>query len=155
MSINTIAEILQDHNKNFSPITVDKNMTIAELTNKMIIENINSTIYVVDTNNKLIGALAQKHVAQHVFCDHIAPGSNLFPSSRIMNNLTEKYVKDIMDREFIYCTKDEKFDDVSAKLCAHKVFESIPVVDSEMHIIASIHILSLMQRHLELAKNTN
>jgi len=155
MGINTIAEILHESDKKISACTVDGDMTITEVMNKIIAENINHTIFVVDTDQKLIGSLSARHVAQHVFCNHITPSESMFPFLDIMEYLADKYAKDIMDTEFISCTKDDTLDDVSLKLCtAQNVFESIPVVDSEMHIIASIHILSLMKRHLELPRNS-
>jgi len=154
MRINTIADVLQESDKDISSFTVDGNMMINDVMNKMIVENINHTIFVVDANKKVIGSLSARHVAQHIFCNHISPSTSIFPFLDIMDYLTKKYAKDIMDTEFISCTKDDKLDDVSLKLCTvQNVFESIPVVDNEMQIIASIHILSLIKRHLELSGN--
>src|SRR5210317_2059770 len=99
MGINTIAEILHESDQNISIFTVDGDMMITEVMNKIISENINHTVFVVDTDQKLIGSLSARHVAQHVFCNHITPSESMFPFLDIMEYLTDKYVKDIMDRE--------------------------------------------------------
>ncbi|MCD6173663.1 MAG: CBS domain-containing protein [Sulfurimonas sp.] len=93
---------MEESNNNFSAITINQDMIIAKTMDTIITNNIKSIIYVVDNQNKIQGFISVGNIAKHIYYGNISPSTSLFPASSILHYLTAEFVKDIMNKNFIY-----------------------------------------------------
>ena len=144
----TVGEFLQKFENPFQTVIVSEESTILEILETMIAEEEERIVYVVDSENRLQGVISTGKLARHFFHEEIAPESGFNPSLNILQYLTAEHAKDIMDRDVVCCTEDETLESAIAKMFGKSVKKTIPVVDSEMHILDALNIISIMEVRL-------
>ncbi|MEA3374282.1 MAG: CBS domain-containing protein [Campylobacterota bacterium] len=141
----TVREFLQKFENPFRTVIVNESNTILEVLKKMLTEKEERVVYVVDAKNTLQGIITTGKLAQHFFHEEISPSCGFHPSSSILHYLTAEHAKDIMERDVVYCTEDETLEEARRKMFGKTVKKTIPVVDSEMHIIDALNIITIME----------
>jgi CBS-domain-containing membrane protein len=65
-----------------------------------------------------------------------------------LHYLTAEHAKDIMDRDIVYCKKEDSLEEALAKMLGKHSKKVIPVVDDQMHVIDALNVISLMELSL-------
>ncbi len=141
----SVGEFLQQFKNPFRTVIVNEDDTILEVLEKMTAQEEERLVYVVDADNRLQGIISAGKLARHFFHEEIAPECGFSPSSSILNYLTAEHARDIMDRNIIYCTQDETLEEARGKMLGKTVKKVIPVVDSDMHVVDALNIITIME----------
>lgn len=144
----TVGEFLNKYRNPYKTVLISEESTIQEVLEVMIAQGEERTVYVVDAEETLRGVITTGKLAEHFFHEEIAPQSGFSPSSNIIHYLTAEHAKDIMDRDIIFCTREETLESAIAKMFGKRVKKTIPVVDDSMHVIDTLNIISIMEARL-------
>ena len=108
----------------------------------------NRLLYVVDNENKLKGAISLGLLMRYVFCESHEPQVH---SRFLISLIAEKTAGEIMQKNPLTTTREEKLDDLLKKMIKSNVKE-IPVLDSQGKVIADLTIIDLL-RFVSLSDN--
>jgi CBS domain-containing protein len=148
MRSGSVGEFLQTYKNPFALVFVHEDETIADVLKKMILSKEERLVYVVDAKQRLQGIISTGRLVQHLFHEKIAPESGFSPSANILHYLTAEHAKDIMDRDIVYCKKEDSLEEALAKMLGKHSKKVIPVVDDQMHVIDALNVISLMELSL-------
>lgn len=145
----TVKAFLERFENPFGTVIVHEDDTIEEVLAKMIAENEERIVFVVDEENRLKGVITAGRLARHVMHEEVSPSRGFLPAPSIIHYLTAEHAKDIMDKDVVYCKEEELLEEAFAKMYGKKIDKTIPVVDDEMHIVNSLNIISIIAFRLK------
>lgn len=130
------------------PVTIKKDDSIEEVFNKLSNDLRIRNIYVVDDNNKLIGAVRMNMTLEYLFplTTLIERGGN-FRDGWVPVLSPNGVVSDIMNPTPRFVTEEQTLSEVAKTLLREKVTE-LPVVDSEMHLIGQVNTTEIIVAYL-------
>jgi len=120
---------------------IHENSDIKKVIDAMICHECNRILYVVDKNKKLNGVISLKILSRHVFSSSHEP--QIHPGF-LISMITAKKARDIMQKNTIVATEEEKIKTVLKRMIRTGV-EDIPVLDKEKRIIADLTLADLLR----------
>jgi len=114
---------------------------IKEVVDAMISYECNRLLYVVDSNEKLSGVISLKVLSRHVFSPSHEP--QIHPRF-IISMITAKKAKDIMQKNTVVASEEEKLKQVLKRMIRTGV-EDIPVLNKDKRIIADLTLADLLR----------
>ncbi|GEM_PF-1107002 len=97
------------------------------------------SIYVVDHNNRVIGAISPSRFIRTI----MSPGSSYeFSVRNLMDHITCNCASDIMDDHLVYALPTEPIQTIIKKMLQREIKE-IPVLDDQGRIIKNVGLLEL------------
>ena len=105
-------------------------------------------LYVVDDDRKLAGTISLGLLARHVFSASHEP--QIHPRF-LVNMITSETAKDIMQKNPVVTTEEEKVEIVLRRMILTNVKE-IPVLDKEKRVVADLTIVDLLKFLLNCAE---
>ena len=136
----TVTELLAILKKRKLPL-IHEDADIKEVVNAMIHHECNRLLYVVDSNEKLTGVISLRILSRHVFSSSHEP--QIHPRF-LISMITAKKAKDIMQKNTIVATEEEKVKQVLKRMIRTGV-EDIPVLNKEKRIIADLTLADLLR----------
>ncbi len=123
--------------KNASTVKKDADaMTIA----KAIVKDPKTrSVYVVDSDNKLLGIIPVINFAQYLFYEYVPDEFLYYKAVMPVEEIT---AEDIMLPP-VYVKEEDSLDTAFQKMFSENLKE-LPVVDDEMHVIGDLNILELV-----------
>jgi CBS domain-containing protein len=120
-------------------LAVGGDCTLEEIADRIKDQRQVRGIYVVDAEERLLGALSLGVLIRHLTTARHKP---LFHVRSLLTSLTSVNVIDLMEKNVVYARKDEDLDRVLDRMI-HSNIKEIPVVDEEKRIIAVLSLLDL------------
>ena len=137
MKISELAAILK---KRKLPL-IHEDADIREVIDAMIRYECYRLLYVVDSNKKLTGVISLGVLSRHVFSPSHEP--QIHPRF-LISMITADKAKDIMQKNTLFTTEEEKVEIVLKKMIKRNVKE-IPVLDREKRVVADFTIMDLLR----------
>jgi CBS domain-containing protein len=149
MKAMTVGAFLKSFQNPYKAVTVPVDATLQEVLNKMLECREQRSVFVVDGEGRLIGVISVGTLARHLLHEGVSPTAGFTPSTDILRYLTAELAGDIMDRDMVYCTREEMLEAVSAKMLGKKLYKTIPVLDETMHLVDVVSVISILEYALE------
>lgn len=122
------------------PLIQDK-ANIEEVIDTMIRFQHSRLLYVVDDDKKLTGTISLGMLVRHVFSTSHEP--QIHPRF-LINMITAETAKDIMQKNLVVTTEEEKVEVVLKRMIRTNAKE-IPVLDKEKRVVADLTMVDLLK----------
>ena len=120
---------------------IQEKANIEEVIDTMIRFQHSRLLYVVDDDKKLTGTISLGLLARHVFSTSHEP--QIHPRF-LINMITAETAKDIMQKNLVVTTEEEKVEVVLRRMIRTNAKE-IPVLDNEKRVIADLTMVDLLK----------
>ena len=120
---------------------IQEKAKIEEVIDTMIRFQHSRLLYVVDDDKKLTGTISLGLLARHVFSASHEP--QIHPRF-LINMITAETAKDIMQKNLVVTTEEEKVEVVLRRMIRTNAKE-IPVLDKEKRVVADLTIVDLLK----------
>ena len=120
---------------------IQEKANIEEVIDTMIRFQHSRLLYVVDDDKKLTGTISLGLLARHVFSASHEP--QIHPRF-LINMITAETAKDIMQKNPVVTTEEEKVEGVLRRMIRTNAKE-IPVLDNEKRVVADLTMLDLLK----------
>jgi CBS domain-containing protein len=135
-----ISELIATLEKRSLPI-ISEQADIAEVVEAMASFEHSRLLYMVDENRRLMGIISLGALSRHIFSPSHEP--QIHPRF-LMSMITAESAKDIMQKDVLFATGEEKVIAVLKKMIRRNVKE-VPVLDKENKVIADFTMLDLLK----------
>lgn len=133
----------------FEAVTVHEAATLREILDTMLRHGEERNVFVVDGEGVLKGVVSLGTLARHFMHEGVAPPNGFSSSTQILHYLTAENAADIMQKEVVFCTRDESLEAASKKMLGQQVYKELPVLDTEHRIIGTLNLISVLEFGLE------
>ncbi len=140
ISSTIVSELVATLKKRSLPLIHEK-ANIKEVVDAMISFEHSRLLYVVDDDKKLTGIISLGALSRHIFSPSHEP--QIHPRF-LINMITAETAKDIMQKNTLFTTEEEKVEIVLKKMIKRNVKE-IPVLDREKRVVADFTIMDLLR----------
>jgi len=120
-------------------VTVQPESTIEQMVDRMLSVAGVQDIYVVSSENLVLGHLSHKKLASLLLVERLS----IHTRRQIMERVVEGSAKELMEIEFVFARPDEELDDVLYRFVEHDV-QDIPVLDVQGLLVGSIHLNTVL-----------
>lgn len=120
---------------------IQEKANIEEVIDTMIRFQHSRLLYVVDDDKKLTGTISLGLLARHVFSRSHEP--QIHPRF-LINMITAETAKDIMQKNLVVTTEEEKVEVVLKRMIRTNAKE-IPVLDKEKRVVADLTMVDLLK----------
>ncbi len=120
---------------------IQEKANIEEVIDTMIRFQHSRLLYVVDDDKKLTGTISLGLLARHVFSTSHEP--QIHPRF-LINMITAETAKDIMQKNLVVTTEEEKVEVVLRRMIRTNAKE-IPVLDNEKRVVADLTMVDLLK----------
>lgn len=120
---------------------IQEKANIEEVIDTMIRFQHSRLLYVVDDDKKLTGTISLGLLARHVFSTSHEP--QIHPRF-LINMITAETAKDIMQKNLVVTTEEEKVEVVLKRMIRTNAKE-IPVLDKEKRVVADLTMVDLLK----------
>ena len=120
---------------------IQEKANIEEVIDTMIRFQHSRLLYVVDDDKKLTGTISLGLLARHVFSASHEP--QIHPRF-LINMITAETAKDIMQKNLVVTTEEEKVEVVLGRMIRTNAKE-IPVLDKKKRVVADLTMLDLLK----------
>jgi CBS domain-containing protein len=120
---------------------IQEKANIEEVIDTMIRFQHSRLLYVVDDDKKLTGTISLGLLARHVFSASHEP--QIHPRF-LINMITAETAKDIMQKNLVVTTEEEKVEVVLRRMIRTNAKE-IPVLDKEKRVVADLTMVDLLK----------
>ncbi len=120
---------------------IHEKANIEEVIDTMIRFQHSRLLYVVDDDKKLTGTISLGQLARHVFSTSHEP--QIHPRF-LINMITAETAKDIMQKNLVVTTEEEKVEGVLRRMIRTNAKE-IPVLDKKKRVVADLTMLDLLK----------
>ena len=130
---------------------VYENDNLLKVAEKIVEDPKTRAVYVVNSENKLVGIIPVIELVQYLYYEYIPPEYILYRFPLIMSG--EPKAKDIMLPP-LYVKDDDSLEDAFKKMFKNNLKE-LPVVDDEMRVIGDLNILELIEAWIEVNRHAH
>jgi CBS-domain-containing membrane protein len=121
-------------------VTVRSGCAIAEVLEWLLAESCRRDLYVVDDDDRLLGHLSHKRLAEHVLAEHRPAHTR----RQLMERVSGGTADDLMDGAFARASPDEELEDVLHRQLEHEI-EDMPVIDGAGRLLGAINLTRVLQ----------
>lgn len=123
------------------PLIVQDDSSMEEIMDTMIRSKHSRTLYVVDPEGQLRGAISLRTLVKHAFARSHEP--QIHPRF-LMHMITAETARDIMQEKPAFATEEEEVGRVLKRMVESGV-EEIPIVDVEKKVVGHVTMVDLIE----------
>ncbi|MCK5479203.1 MAG: CBS domain-containing protein [Methylococcales bacterium] len=126
---------------------VHENWSLEQIMEKLLGNSRLNDLYVLNSNNQVIGHLSYKKLARLVLAEHCSCHTR----SQILERVTTGSAAELMEAHFASASPDENLDEILYRQLDHWV-EDLPVINQQGELVGVINLSDVL---LEVMKSNN
>jgi len=130
------------------PTVVRPEQSVDELLAKMVEALMTRHVYVVDTDNRLVGAVRMNTIVRYLFPFSAAVSDSSEVMVTQLVDFEGRRVGDIMDDRPSFVKPSTTLSEMAQILIEEKINE-LPVVDDDMHIVGQVNVYEVIMAYLK------